>query len=471
MKKLFFSQAILPLFFIACFFSLIITPSKASALEDILTMTQNNGYQTSEFYKPKSSVVISADTGQILWEDNIDLQWNPASIVKLLPAYLVFEAIEKGQFTLETTITATENDQAMSQIYELSNNTIVAGVDYSVSDLLYATLVQSSNVATVMLANLVSNNDEAAFIQLMNTTAQELGMSSSIFYNCSGASSSSFNGYYNPQGIDPDADNISTARDLATLSYYLLKKYPQVLTYTSPTQTTIMENTPYAEILENHNYSLPGLPYSYEGVDGLKTGSSPTGGYNYAATAIRGDTRVIEIILGVGNWEDPEGELQRHAFGNTLLDHAFQTFEYKKLLSAGPNTIEDEEIILSQDFYGIIQKSTTPSYTLDENQLSLNNGLNTISSNIKAPTDSYQLAKKEQKITNIISETHSSIIPVILITSVASVLGLGFIYLSKPKKKNVKYRTQLSRNYFVFIIGCSLLLLSIIFVLHSILFN
>lgn len=468
MKKLFFSQAILPLFFIACFFSFTINPSEAFALGDILTMTQNNGYQTSEFYKPKSSVVISADTGQVLWEDNIDLQWNPASIVKLLPAYLVFEAIEKGQFTLETTIIATENDQAMSQIYELSNNNIVAGVDYSVSDLLYATLVQSSNVATVMLANLVSNNDEAAFIQLMNTTAQELGMTNSIFYNCSGASSSSFNGYYNPQGLDPDADNISTARDLATLSYYLLKKYPQVLNYTSPTEITIMENTPYAEILENHNYSLPGLAYSYDGVDGLKTGSSPTGGYNYAATAIRGNTRVIEIILGVGNWEDPEGELQRHAFGNTLLDQTFQTFEYKKLLSAGANTIEDEEIILSQDFYGIIQKSTTPSYTLNENKLTLNNGLNTISNNIKIPSDSYRLAKKERKITNIVSEKNYSIIPILITSSIVALLGLVFIYISKPKKKNYNYRTQLSRNYFAFVIGCLLIFISVICILKSI---
>lgn len=363
------------------------------AQEDIVTLTQNAGYQTSEAYRPKASIVIDADTGSILWADNADLQWNPASIAKLMSAYLVFDAMAQGKFTLDTAVVATESDQAISQIYELSNNTIVAGVSYPVRDLLYATLVQSSNVATIMLANLVTANDEAKFIHMMNDKAKELGMTNSTFYNSSGAESSAFNGYYTPKGIDANTDNVTTARDLATLSYFLLKNYPDVLTYTSPTQVTIMANTPYAEILDNHNYSLPGLAYGYEGADGLKTGSSPTGGYNYAATAKRGDMRLIEVILGVGTWEDQQGELQRHAFGNTLFDQAFNTYEYKQLLTSGKQTINNQAIVLEQNFSGLLLKNTTPEFLLADGLLTLNNGLTQVATTVPAPSVAYQVEK------------------------------------------------------------------------------
>ena len=158
---------------------------------------------------------------------------------------------------------------------------------------------------------------------------------------------------------------------------------------------TIMENTPYAETLENHNYSLPGLAYGYEGADGLKTGSSPSGGFNYAATAKRGDTRLIEIVLGVGNWEDQTGELQRHAFGNAIFDRAFATYEYKKLLSAGKQTINQDKLTLEQDFYALIQKNTTPAFTLNAGKLSIDSGLTQVSPTIPAPSANYQLSKQE----------------------------------------------------------------------------
>lgn len=198
MKKRNVLLKICSLILVIGYFSGIFTAADAYAQEDILTITQNAGYQTNEVYKPQASIVIEAQTGQVLWEDNPDLKWNPASIAKLMSVYLVFEAMKQGKFTLDTTVKATDSDQAISQIYELSNNSIVAGVDYPVRDLLYATLVQSSNVATVMLANLVTANDEAKFIHMMNDKAKELGMTNSTFYNCSGAETGSFNGYYKP---------------------------------------------------------------------------------------------------------------------------------------------------------------------------------------------------------------------------------------------------------------------------------
>lgn len=447
------------------YFSSFFSVSNVYAQEDILTVAQNAGYQTSEFYKPKASIVIDAATGQVLWEDNPDLAWNPASIAKLMSAYLVFEAMSQGKFTLDTIVTATESDQAISQIYELSNNAIVAGVDYPVRDLLYATLVQSSNVATVMLANLVTANDEAKFIHMMNDKAKELGMTNSTFYNSSGAETSAFNGYYNPQGIDPTADNVTTARDLAILAYFLLKNYPDTLTYTAPTQITIMENTPYAEILENHNYSLPGLAYGYEGADGLKTGSSPTGGFNYAATAKRGETRLIEVVLGVGDWQDQQGEFQRHAFGNAIFDQAFATYEYKKLLSQGNNTINNEKIILDQDFYGLIQKNTEPAFTLAANKLSLDNGLAQVAPTIAAPSVGYEPEKiiesQPQKNISILTNKNSSSMTAFFINGLLVILGLLLMAVAKLIQSRAVRRGRSQKSSPAFKLGIVLSLVGL----------
>lgn len=471
MKKRNLLLKICSLLLFVSYFSSIFSVSPVYAQEDILTVTQNAGYQTSEFYKPKASIVIDAATGQVLWEDNSDLEWNPASIAKLMSAYLVFEAISQGKFTLDTVVKATESDQAISQIYELSNNVIVAGVDYPVRDLLYATLVQSSNVATVMLANLVTANDEAKFIHMMNDKAKELGMTNSTFYNSSGAETSAFNGYYNPQGIDPTADNVTTARDLAILSYFLLKNYPETLTYTAPTQITIMENTPYAEILENHNYSLPGLAYGYEGADGLKTGSSPTGGFNYAATAKRGETRLIEVVLGVGDWQDQQGEFQRHAFGNAIFDQAFATYEYKKLLSQGNNTINNEKIILDQDFYSLIQKNTEPTFTLAANKLSLDTGLAQVSPTIAAPSVGYEPEKMiesqpQEKASSLTSKSSSSM-TAFFINGLLVIFGLLLMALAKLIQSRAVRRGRSQKSSPAFKLGIVVVLIGIVLSIYT----
>ncbi|WP_429951247.1 D-alanyl-D-alanine carboxypeptidase [Enterococcus sp. AZ170] len=474
MKKRNVLLKICSLILVIGYFSGIFTAADAYAQEDILTITQNAGYQTNEVYKPQASIVIEAQTGQVLWEDNPDLKWNPASIAKLMSVYLVFEAMKQGKFTLDTTVKATDSDQAISQIYELSNNSIVAGVDYPVRDLLYATLVQSSNVATVMLANLVTANDEAKFIHMMNDKAKELGMTNSTFYNCSGAETGSFNGYYKPEGIDPNADNITTARDLAILSYHLLKNYPDTVMYTSPTQITIMENTPYAEILENHNYSLPGLAYGYEGADGLKTGSSPTGGFNYAATAKRENTRLIEIVLGVGNWEDQEGELQRHAFGNALFDKAFATYEYKQLLSKGNQTINKEEVILDQDFYGVIQKNTEPVFTLSANTLTMNNGLAQVSPTIKAPSAEFKYAKKLKALQNspLLKNTKKkNSFSTFFLNGLLIILGLLFAVLSKLFKKEATDANKAKKFNLLLTIGILFILAGIGLSIYTVIFG
>lgn len=306
------------------------TVASAEETTDIMTITREAGYTVQDINRPKSSIVVDANTGDILWQDNIDALRDPASMSKMFTLYLLFEEMAKGKITLDTTVTATETDQAISGIYEISNNKIVAGVNYPIRDLITMTVVPSSNAATVMIANFLSNNDAGAFIDRINQTAKDLGMTNTHFSNASGAAAQAFHGYYTPQGYSPSAPNQTTSHDLAILIYQFFKKYPDILKFTNESLVQTMVGTPYQEEFHSYNYSLPGDKYGLEGVDGLKTGSSPTGAFNAMVTAKRGKTRLITIVMGVGDWSDQDGEYYRHPFINALTNKSFKDISEHK---------------------------------------------------------------------------------------------------------------------------------------------
>lgn len=466
------SKLISSLLLIACL-SLGSFIQKSYAEENLMDFAETSGFPVKEAYRPKASIVIDADSGQILWADQPDLSWSPASIAKVMTMYLAFEAIEQGKFTLDTTVQATENDVRISQIYALSNNKISLGIDYPVSDLFTMVAVPSSNVATLMLANLVSDHDGAAFIRKMNDKAAELGMTNTTYFNCSGAQIAAFDGLYEATGIDPNGENKSTARDLAILTYNLLKKYPEALQFTNQPVVTTMANTPQEETFETYNYSLPGAKYGYEGVDGLKTGSSPTGAFNYIATAKKDNIRLIEVILGVGDWSDQEGEYERHLAGNAILDHAFTTYEYQKLLSKGSNKINQKEINIERDFYGFVKKGTEPSFTLEDGQLSLASEYGQVSPKIPVKSVSYQESEATKTETQPAKSDKKSNTPVRLkkgqkhlTSSLLAGFGLLLLIFSSVFRKRVAGVKRGSRKiatpmtWLFFTLGILLLLLA-----------
>ena len=335
------------------------------------------------YNRPRSSLVIDANTGDVLWKDNIDEVRDPASMSKLMTLYLLFESMKEGKITKDTVVTATAADQSMSKIYEISNNNIVAGVDYTVPELITMTVVPSSNVATIMLANLMSNNDPDAFIDRMNEKAKELGMTNTTWNNPSGAAISTFKGLYNSYKYPNEMANQTTARDLAILVYHFIKEYPDILNYTNQAQVTVKEGTPYEETFDTYNYSLPGAKYALKGVDGLKTGSSPRGAFNYIATAKRGEQRIISVVMGVGDWSDQDGEYYRHPFGNALIEKAFADYRYKKLLDKGVQTIDGKTYTLDQPFYATVKKGEeNPKLVVKDGQVEADSGLMTLSEKI-----------------------------------------------------------------------------------------
>ena len=137
---------------------LSLAPSLSSA-DELMDITRAAGYnEATEAYRPKSTLLIDGNTGDVLWEENADEVRDPASMSKAMTLYLVFEAMSKGEISEDTVITATPTDQAIAILRNFQQQ-VVAGVDYTVSELITMTAVPSSNVTTVMLANYLTNND------------------------------------------------------------------------------------------------------------------------------------------------------------------------------------------------------------------------------------------------------------------------------------------------------------------------
>lgn len=349
--------------------SLVVAPVGVSANDDLVKMAQEAGYPATADIAPKGAIVIEVDTGQIIWGHDMDLQRDPASTTKTMVIYLTMKAIKEGKIAMTTEVVATPTDQAIASIFELSNNKIVAGVTYTVEELLTMTLVPSSNVTTLMLAHLIHDGDDASFIELMNATAQELGMSNTIFYNGTGANIGAFQGYYAPVGYDLERYNLTTVEDLAILARALITQHPEILEFTNDAVVTVKEGTPYQETFETYNHSLSGAKLAFEGVDGLKTGSSPTAGYNAIVTAKQGDRRLIAVVMGASQWGDENGEYVRHYFVNALFNQAFTHYERRTVLAPGNHTIGGKTYKLTQPLMATLPKGVpTPEVSVVDGQ-------------------------------------------------------------------------------------------------------
>lgn len=431
---------------------LALTPIATSA-DELMDITREMYPEVLDIHRPKSSIIVDAKTGDVVWEDNADLLRDPASMSKLMTLYLVFEALEKGEISKDDVITATAREQAISDLYAISNNKIVAGVDYTVEELIIMTAIPSSNVTTVMLADYLSKGDADVFLDKMNKASEEMGMTNTKWYNASGAAAQAFSGYYTPQRYDITKENQTTARDMAILGVNFVNKYPDILNYTKDPVVTVKEGTPYEETFETYNYSVEGALYGLEGVDGLKTGSSPAGAFNYIATGERDGERFVELIMGVGDWSDQNGEFYRHPFGNALLEKAFKDFEYKKILDKGLVEVDGQKYKVDQDIYATVKKGTNPGVVVQNDTLSVDNGLNPITEQLdvtyKVTKDNSLFAsaqkadgtsdnQKESSVFKNLFANYQWLLLIPIFFLLALILLLVRLFFSKNGKGNVK---------------------------------
>ena len=347
------------------------------AQESSITITKNEGNSVSEADTPKGDIVVNLSNEEILFQENPDNVVDPASLSKLMTIFMVYDAIKSGKIKLEDKVVATKNDQAISNLTNLSNSPIVEGVEYPVSELIKMALLPSSNAAVLMLANLINPNADD-YVDLINQKAQELGMTNTKFVGASGAVTKDFEGLYTVQRYPSNETNQSTARDLAKMVVAMLKAHPEITEITKNKELTIMSGTPYAKTITNTNHSVEGDVLAYPGIVGLKTGTSERDGFNYIGIYKQDGVELVEVILGVGQFADHHGEYNRHKIGNALLQYVFKNFEHKTLFNPGTQTIDGQKVTLEHAVDVFVEKGKEPAVTVEGNTLKVQTNYGTL---------------------------------------------------------------------------------------------
>ncbi|RKZ57982.1 MAG: serine-type D-Ala-D-Ala carboxypeptidase [Gammaproteobacteria bacterium] len=245
------------------------------------------------------------NSGKILAEKDPDHKIEPASITKMMTAYVVYKEIEANRLSMNDMIDISEKAWRMggSRMY-LEVNTKV-----SVHDLLKGLIIQSGNDASVALAEHIAGTEDA-FVQIMNQYAANLGMQGTNFVNCTGW---------------PDKQHLTTARDIAKLAVAIISEFPEHYSWYSEKEYT------YNSIKQ---YNRNKLLWRDASVDGFKTGHTESAGYCLVSSAIRSDMRIISVVLGT------DSKKSRASVSQALLNYGFRFYE--------SHTLYDAEEVLSR---------------------------------------------------------------------------------------------------------------------------
>lgn len=248
----------------------------------------------------KNYLILDFDSQRVLAEKNADEQIEPASITKLMTAYVAYHELESGRMTMEDLVTISKKAWLMggSRMY------LEVGSKVSVKELLKGIIIQSGNDASVALAEHIAGSEDA-FVELMNHYANTLGMKGTYYKNSTGW---------------PDIEHLTTARDIATLSSAIIKEFPENYKW-------------YAEKSYTYNgikqYNRNKLLWRDDSVDGLKTGHTESAGYCLVTSAQRSDMRLISVVLGTKNKD------ARARISQSLLNYGFRFYETHQLYAAG----------------------------------------------------------------------------------------------------------------------------------------
>ena len=275
----------------------------------------------------KSSILMCINTGEVLSENNSHERLSPASVTKIMSLLIIFEAIDSGRISLDDMVTADETavSKGGSQIW------LEVGEQMSVNDLLKAVIIASANDACTLLGEYVAGS-ESLFTDMMNKRAAELGLEDTHFENCTSLDDSTTNHY-------------SSAYDLAIISRELMK-YDLITEY----------STVWLDSLRNGKTELNNtnkLVNTYDGITGLKTGTTSNAGFCVSATATREGLSFVAVVLGASTSEE------RFSLAASLLDEGFANYKLEKL------NIDSEMLAPVKVKNGVI-KSITP--TLDSEQ-------------------------------------------------------------------------------------------------------
>ncbi len=246
-----------------------------------------------------SAVLIEGSTGTVIYEKNKDDKLKPASVTKVMTLLLIFEALDSGKIKLTDQVSVSEHAASMggSQVFLEPNET------QDVDTMLKCICIASANDASVAMAEYIAGSEEE-FVARMNQRAKELGMNNTHFVNCC--------------GLDVD-DHYTTAYDISLMSRELITKHPQISNYSTVWMDTFVHTTKKGQTefgLTNTNKLIK----SYNGITGLKTGSTSLAKYCLSATATRNGMDLIAVIMAAPDPKTRFGEAAK------LLNYGFANF-------------------------------------------------------------------------------------------------------------------------------------------------
>ena len=273
----------------------------------------------------KHAIAVEVSTGKVLYEQDSQTPASIASISKLLSVYLVYEALEKGEIQLDTMVDISDYPYSLTANTELSNVNLDAR-SYSVSDLLNASLITSSNSAIIALAEKIAGS-EAAFVDKMKAKVAEWGITDATIVNTSGLDNSDLGENIYP-GSKPDDSNQFSALDVAIIARRLILDYSKVLNITSLNAYDFGGYTYYST-----NQMLSEGTHARGGVDGLKTGTSNSAGSSFVATTTQANMRIITVVLnatdGLTNSDN------RFVETNNLMNYVYNNYSAITLVKKG----------------------------------------------------------------------------------------------------------------------------------------
>lgn len=253
----------------------------------------------------KAWITVDVTSGQIVASSNPDMKIEPASLTKIMTAYVAFTAVKEKRLSLDQQVTVSQ----LAWKTRGSRMFIEPRKPVTVDELLKGVIIQSGNDASVALAE-VASGSESAFVAVMNEEARRMGLTNTVFMNTTGL---------------PDPQHMTTVRDLATLARRMINDHPTFFPYYAMREFT------YNKIKQSNRNRLL---WADPSVDGMKTGHTDAAGYCLVATAKRGDRRVITVLVGSDSMATRAEESLK------LLNWTFQNFETVKLFDQTHAAVE-----------------------------------------------------------------------------------------------------------------------------------
>lgn len=245
----------------------------AATSTELMAARNTEPVSCRDFNPEQASIIVDFNTGAILHAEHADELRHPASLVKMMTALKIFDALEDGTLSLHDTFKTKVTPAVLATKSNSHSTWIGSGHTLTVEQALKAITVASANNITVMMAEKLAGSEQA-FTAGLNKKAKELGMTRTVFKNATGL---------------PHDEQVTTAQDMVKLSRHLIEKYPQYFHYFSE---EMVEFGPWKK--HNHNE----LAMKNDHIDGIKTGFTCASGYNLAASAEKNGRHIIGIVLG-----------------------------------------------------------------------------------------------------------------------------------------------------------------------------